>query len=480
MTAGRSAAAVGLALLGGAAACALASLWLAPLHQVGPFNAADFLDYCQGIATFERWDDRIWPHKRSRAAAWLPWALARSRGVVDGLLISSHLGAAAVFAGLGLWAGALAGPRAGAAALLVALTMGPMCTLPRHLGFYPPMDAGLVLGAAAAAAALSRPGLLRLCVAGAGAGLAFLVDLRGLVWGVPYVCAAGLALLRLPPARWPAGALALGAPLFGAWWMGRYAYTRIAQSLESQLDVRPLYARFGATGGIYDPPYEIASRYVWGWTDLRGLPDTVSFLLQQAALPVPAGLQPPNPPEVHAAQVAPWLSVAAVAVPLALLGLRRRPWLALALGATLAPWLVVLQGLSGLAEIQPRFLTQALPGVAVACGVALGPLLDRALARGPGPAALRAALALYLGLLLVVGRVPSPVSPRAPWRSPFWVTTGDLELALAPGIGPPGSAERKALCRDRLVEDARDRGGWPLAEGLAARERRPFPSPPAP
>ena len=99
----------------------------------------------------------------------------------------------------------------------------------------------------------------------------------------------------------------------------------------------------------------------------------------------------------------------------------------------------------------------------------------------PGAVAVWFAIsAALVGLLLVVGRVPSPVSPRAPWRSPFWVTTGDLELALAPGIGPPGSAERKALCRDRLVEDARDRGGWPLAEALAARERRPFPAPPAP
>ena len=451
-------------------------------------HGADFVDYCVGVLAFDPAHEDPgrglqFPHKRSRAALALPALLAGPLGIVDGLLVASALSAAALFAGLSLWGRALGGPRLGAsagpAAALLALAMAPLVTLPRHLGTYPVTAAAFVLAAGAGAAALTRPSVGRCFGAGLGAGLCLLIDARGLVWAPAPLLLGALGALRLPGARKLLGGLALAGALGASHRAGAWAYPPHANSLEEQLDVRPLLYKAGARGPAVDPPWTLPSRFVWGRSPLSALPDTARTLGDQRQISRPAASRSINSEQAREAQVLPWLRALAVGAPVAGLALlaARRGWALLALGVSAAPFLVVLHGLSDVVELQPRFFTQALPAVALVLGLAAAPLIElpgRLLGR-PG---LRWA-ALYLLLLMVVGRVPGPLGPQAAWRRPFDPAGEELSVAVAPPAHPGGAWERVQTCHDALVADTLAGKSYPIARALPEGPGGPLPAPPA-
>ena len=407
------------AALAGLAFGALAWFWFSRFHLEDGFTAPDWFDYCSGVISLLEDEARLWPLKRSQAAgAPAAWAAARL-GIVDGLLLSAAIGAGLMGSMLYLWGAALGGPRAGIATTALALTLGPVVLQARSLTFYPWVTAGLLAAGAGASAAVRWPGIGTMLAAGAGCGLALLMDVRALIWVLP---ALGIALLAaaLREGRGHMRVLrmvALLVPIWASHQVGYRAFPGASYSLEQQVDVRALHARMGSQDPALQPPYEYPSRYVWGRQDPIELPRTLGFLGSQATLTPPADATALTDPELIAAHVTPWMRVSVVVLPLAGLLLARRRWRLLAFGATALPWVLALGRMPEMVNLYPRFLTQGLPVLALAGGVGLGALAGwsatwvRPRWRWPVGLALLAAL--------VFGALPTPLSPAASWRAPW-------------------------------------------------------------
>lgn len=404
------------AALAGLAFGALAYFWFSRFHLEDGFTAPDWFDYCSGVISLLEDEARLWPLKRSRAAgAVAAWAAERW-GIVDGLLWSAAVGAGAMGAMLYLWGAALGGPRAGVAATALALTLGPVVLQARSLTFYPWVTAGLLAAGAGASAAVRWPGIGSMLAAGAGCGLALLLDVRALIWVLP---ALGIALLAAAlregrPHIRVLRVLALLLPLSASYPLGRQAFPPPSYTLEQQVDVRALYARMGSEDPAVQPPYRYPSRFVWGHQPVHELPRTLGFLVSQATLSPPPDATVLTDPALIAAHVTPWMRVSAVALPLALLALRRRRWRLLAFGATALPWVLALGRMPEMVNLYPRFLTQGLPVLALAGGVVGGAWAGRA-AQWVRPR-WRWPLGLALLAALISGALPTPLSPAASWR----------------------------------------------------------------
>ncbi len=397
--------------------------WLAGWHlREWPVLARDFVQVCDAVGAIRDggWAGR-WPQRTPTAAAAAGW-LARDLGIVDGLRAAGALALAGTAAGTYAWARAFRGPVAGAVAAALVGAIAPLAVFPRFLHVYPVFVASSVLAAAGGATAATRRTPVAFLAAGMGAGLALLVDGRGLPFALAGVTAALVGLPRRPaPALARVGALLL--PLGLSFLAARAWIPARTPSLETQL------AWFLADMTGAAPPRPEPG-FLWGHSALLDLPRTllrVAELGRRAREAAPAG-----PAPIVVAQVGPWLAPAGVAAATALASLRRRPRALLALAVTAAPFALALaQASATLPHV--RLLGGGLAVVPLLLGVAVGGLAGSA--RGP----LAAGVAGGLVLLAIGGAIPGPLHPGAPWRVPLDETpdVGPL-LAVDPTPWPPG------------------------------------------
>lgn len=452
---------LGLALLCGLALAGLSGWWLARFAVPGgPFLTSDFHDYCATLHPQAAGDIAALTRSRGMLAAALPAALVQRVGVVDALAWGALAGVAATGAGLYLWGRAVHGRLAGCCAALAAGTIWELATFSRTLSFYPEITGGLALSTGAAAVALRFPGLRTLLLGALGVALAFLVDLRGLIWGLSCGGLVLLACLRGPRWTWPLKLAVLAAVIVGAWRLGPRVYQPQLQPLEAHTDLRKRLEDNGVAVPADFP--EPDTTYVWGRSDPRQIPRTLLQLRAQAAA-VPPELRDVRSGHVHRTRrVEPWRGVATGAALLALLGtLRGRDRLVravLLVGLSL-PWLASLQGAVAVQRSFPRFLGSGAPVLALALGVAFATLVHgpRLWHRAPPPRTWRTAVkpvgAVLLGLLLVLGAVPSWLSPAAPWREPVTATNGHLWKAVDWLEGARQPRGQEVGCAEGLAAD---------------------------
>lgn len=461
----------------------LAAGWMADFHiSGGRFVASDFGRYCGDLGAMldQRWED--WHLANSLLAGWLLAPLAARVGVVDALAWGAVGGVAVTAAATALWAGVLHSRLAGAAAALFSLALGPLVVLSRSLTFYPVQVACTALATSAAAVALARRTPLALLAGGAGVGLALLVDVRGLLVAAPTLAMVVVAALPGPWRRLPLRLALVALPLGLSWAVAGRAYPAGAQPLEHQ--VMALDARKVAARALGRPPHVPTTTFVWGHTPPGQIPATLLEVRRATADLVPATRDLPMNVEGRARHLRPWAGPIAAALGLALWGLRRRPWLAAALAASLLPAALTVQGVA-LVELRLRFLAPAAPAVAALLGVAFAVAVRGALPRTPddaplaatlpfrrppGPLREAAALALLLGLLS--GALPSWLSPLAPRVSPE--VTGQIGKALDQAAGTAWS-EDPTRREAQLSALARAMGethtpGWAACEQRLARD----------
>lgn len=404
--------------------------WFSRFHLVGDrLTSADFQIYCGSMTTLRDGQGEFWFQARSVASGWLPVLLASRTGIVDGLLYGSLLSGMAIAGALYLWGRALHGRLAGIASALSASAVAPLVLTTRHLSFYPEIIAGMCLCAAGTALAVRRRTLPALVTATAGAGIALLVDSRGLIWALPALGTTVLVACLAPRRSIPWRLGAVGLVLVLAWFAGRPAYAP-TDPLEIQL---ALSARDVAAGTDVLEVDEHAGGYRWGYSNPLTIPKTLLFLARASKSSQAILSEDPANLEVRRQHVAPWLPLAGLALLGAVVGLRRRPLLLLGLAASVVPFLVSLRAATHW-ESSLRYLGLALPFVPLLMGLAFATLVEGALPRedpsSSDPSgvrerllgAIRPLLAVALLLGLVFGLPPSWLSPTASWRVPWDAT----------------------------------------------------------
>lgn len=444
-----------LALGGGLALGIGGSWWLASFHlNIWPLTASDFFQYCDSVGAVQHGQRAGFWEQRSFVAAQLPGLLARRYGVLGGLAVAAGVSLGLTGSALYLWGRAVYGRFAGVATVLLAGAVAPVVLLSRTVTFYPESVATSAgCAATAALAARFRTGG-SLLAAGLGAGLVLLTDVRGLWWALPALGVAGFAALAAPW-RWiPLRVGLLLAPVVASWWIGRAVSVWDAPGLATQTEafVRDVVAKVGA------PPPQLPEirpedDFLWGRSSPTEIP---------AALARAAGFARLIPPEAarfgeavyfRMNHVTPWALPALGAALLAAFGVRRRPWSALALAGPLVPYLVSLPT-AALVLTHPRYLAVSFAGLPVLLGVAAAVAGTRT---GEGiPPRGRAPAGVLLLVLLVLGVVPSWLSPVAPWRIPQ--SAEQYPKDFQRGENSDGRTDRR--CRQLVEEDAAEGRSW--------------------
>lgn len=449
------------------------SQWLFAWHAVGgPHTSIDFTNYCASIAAFNSgvgWEglDRAgWHQNRSVLAGALPALLARRIGTIDGLVAGAWAGSALAVGSLYLWGRALHSRAAGVAAAVLAATLPSFSVLTHSTNFYPEMTGGLVFSAAAAAIALRWPGYPAVLLGSVGAGLAFLMDSRGLIWGLTATCLVALAAVWAPRRRWPLRLGTLALALVVSYGLGRFAYPPNASVLEAQVDARRFYWDNGHRDPEYAPPWKRDHQYIWGRTSPLDIPRTLAFLYEQRNYP-----RPDHPPEVPAPIPNPSLSPKRLE-PFMLLGLGglvtcalvliRRPRQLISL-AVLAPFAASLLGARDTVEAHPRFVITGTIAIPVVLGVAaagLAGLLDRL----PGPATrllparlspLRAVMVGVVAGLMAGNVLPTVLAPTHPSRVAFSAEDAWHEAFFGDSVLPTSTVPREErMCRALFQQEA--------------------------
>lgn len=451
----------------GVGVAVLDATWVARFHLAGwPLTASDFFQYCESVAALRAGDIAGVHNQRSAVAGLLPAAFAGRWGILGGLAIGAAVSHGIQAAATYLWARALGGREAGVAAALLMAAVGPVVLLTRNTTFYPEAVAAIVLAGAAAAAAVRWPNPGTALLAGGGVGLALLADVRAIYLATAALAVAGLGLLR-GPGRWlPVRLGALLAPVVGSYLVGTRTASPDGPGLYQQTAfyVRDALAQAGlSTEGFVVAGYD----FLWGRSPPERLLDGLLPVLELSRR-IPAGLA--DAPQVAFAReihILPWLLPAAVALLGAGWRLRHDPLRLVALLGLVAPYAVALRT-AAVTRADPRYLGMAMAALPVVLGLGAVGLVTRAGGRLPP----RVGRAVRLGvvLLLVVGIVPSWLSPAAPWRQRVTADEHPRTLLTAPG-GMPFEVEcRRLLDEDRAagrtwagygVDTARPREGAP-------------------
>lgn len=445
---------VPLSLAAGLAFAILSAWVLAPQQMVAdpvtesldlPYFSINFPDYCAALADPLEREPRGYQEKRSRITALGAIALVPLLGVVDALGVWSLLATALFGSALFLWARITIGRAAGVAGAIAGLAISPLVLMPRMLSFYPHMAAIFTLAAAAVAALVWRPSLRAALLAGCGVGACALVDLRGVIWGGFFACAGLLGVLSIGRGRQRRWAIvAWITPIALAWIVGLFAYTAHSWTLERALDPRPrLWGVFELDHPSYAPDAEgdefrYDSGFVWGRSPPWRWPETAVFLAHKAALRPPEEVWASGETDRLRTLTGRWQPLAIAAAVLVVLALARRPRTLVALALCLLPFALSYRGVMVTGQPHPRLLSNALPGLAVVLGLGIGVpvhwvanrLPPRFRARVLGPL-----VVATIGLLLVLGAVPNPLAPRAPWRIQTIVLGTHIE-AIAGGDAP--------------------------------------------
>jgi hypothetical protein len=422
---------LGLAAALGVGGLAMAWLWMKGFYLQGVgVTASDFGEYCDMVVAQMGQGDG-WSTNRSRLIPVLTAALAPQVGILDAFLWAAGISYAVIGAAVYLWARALHGRVAGISAATLLLTVSPVVILSRTLSFYPEVAALFTVCGAMTALAVRFPHPASMLAAGAGIGLALLADLRGLTWALPCL---GLVLLggwRMKPLKLlPVGLLCLALPIWASWKAGPTVYPpEDTNALEIQSDLRRMFRDRGHLPKNIDlfHPNEL---YLWGTSNPLSIPASLHEIRRiQKGLPKTME-QDHETTYNRKKRLDPWKGVGVGALALVVWGLRRRPLLlATALGTAL-PFAVALYGATLYLRSYVRFLGNTMPPLAVFLGIGFAALAQGALRRArdatQAPEAAesnrwrnvaRPVAAFALCLALVLGAIPSYLSPEAPWRT---------------------------------------------------------------
>jgi hypothetical protein len=405
---------------------------------IAPLTASDFSQYCESVGAFRGDSLDAWVHQRSLVAGALPGMLSKHLGIVDGLFVSAVASIAALGAGVFLWARAAHSRVAGLMAALVTCAIAPLVLLSRTATFYPEAVATYVCCAAGVMLALRYRTLPAIVAGAVGIGCVLLIDVRGLIWALPALGLVGVAALAARGwVRRIGGILVIGLVLWGSHSVGARTTWETTPSLELQATYYVDEALRRASpndpeAGIPNKDVGFPVRFIWGRSPISDIPETLSFLwaLNQL-LPEDIG----DLPETRYARrvhVMPYVWTGLFSLGLVLLGLRRRPLLMLGFVGSLVPFAIALQSAST-AVVHARYIATGIAMAPVILGVGFAVLYSGALTRrderrmqpllGSGDL-----LAIGVGVLLILGVIPSWLSPAATWRAPI---SADAEPANA-------------------------------------------------
>ena len=384
-------------------------------------TASDFPEYCSAVLSVRDQIPEIWSGNRSRFAAALPAFWAGKTGILDAFALAGLTCAALICGSLFLWGRALHSRLAGILAAIFCISVAPLVLQSRTVGFYPEVAASLSLAAAATALAMRFRNAWTCGLAGAAIGLALLVDLRNLMWAVPYVGLTFLAALRWPRRQALTSLAALFVPLLVSWNLGPVAFPDGTTAFEHQVNLQLRYHEMGVDDPRYLPPYRLSpTRYIWGQTPFTDIPRTLLWLQQQGDLVPEYSAVLPFEHRGGGIIVRHWIPLAMVSLLVCLWGLRKKPLLLFGLGGTSLPFLLAFNNAIMVSRAVPRFLGYAMPFVPLLLGVAFAVLAQGKAGTGEKPWTHRNR-AWFGGVVLCVflvatGVVPSGLSPAASWR----------------------------------------------------------------
>jgi hypothetical protein len=446
----------------------LAVAWMAPHHlgHAWALAASDFGEHCQSfVLAGEDIAHAGYSPKRSRIAGWLVAQLGD--GPLTAFLNSAAVSYGLLSMGLYGWGRALHGRMAGLCAAVLALSIAPVASLARTLSFYPQFTAVFVVAAASIAACSRWRHPLVFLGAGAAVGSTMLLGLRGLVWFLPL---AGMGLLLTVARPWKRIPLRLGLfvlPLVLSWFAGRLAYHEDATSLERLVNPALRYAELGFEG--FAPPYTEATHFVWSRTSLTGLPASLQTLAAGSPVEPPADEVWALAEAPFKKHVLPWAPVTLLGLVGAVAALRRSPRRLAALLAGLLPFVAGLPNGVLLLQSDARFMGTTLPFVALLGGLGLAAVAQGLPDKQEGTRPWWGILVGVL-LLLVVGVIPSFLSPTASWRDKPGMPPGNREvgcyLRVAEG-GDDSCLQRQRphspQCVTAFKEESRAGGTfWPI------------------
>ena len=423
-----------LAFGAGLTATLLSTAWMARYFVgVRPLTASDFGQYCESLAAFRSSALEGWIPQRSLVAGSVPGLFTESFGVVDSLLVGATLSHLVMAIGLYLWARAAHSRMAGVVAALISTTVAPLVHLSRTVTFYPETVAVCVLSAAGAVLSMRYRSLPAFAFSAVASGLVLLVDVRGLLWALPAVGITLVAALLAPRVhRKILGVVFVGAALAASHEVGKRTTWETSPSLELQTVyyVDEAIRRFQPDQGGFDTEnYMTGTQFIWGRSGTFTIPQTLRFLVELRAT-VPDGIEMQHETaysrRVH---LAPWVVPGAVGLLLGVVGAFRRKWLAAALLGSVVPFAVALQGTSQMVS-HSRYLANGITMIPVVLGIGMATVYWGRL-RAEDSAAQRVLTrwdGLVFGLLIVVvlGMIPTWLSPVANWRAPV---TADIEPA---------------------------------------------------
>lgn len=165
----------------------VSTIWNSGWYMSLPFFETDLSEYCVAIDIMrDDWLAGDMPPKRSRLAALLPWLLSERLAILDALSLSSMICSVCTFVCVFIWGWSIFGTGPSLMGVLALSMMGPMVLMSRFLTFYPPIVFVSVFSAMSLALwwKFRHWGTAMLC--GFGVGLCFCIDVRGVVWALPY------------------------------------------------------------------------------------------------------------------------------------------------------------------------------------------------------------------------------------------------------------------------------------------------------
>ena len=402
-------------------------IWLSAfyLEDTPLIGSSDFREYCASTVALADGQVELFTRNRSVLAGWLAGVLARRWGTLDGLLGSAVASSCLLGFSVGLWARAVHSRGAGILAALAVGVVAPLCILSRTLTYYPPIIAVLTLCAATGAVAMRWRSAAACLLAGMGAGLALLVDARGLAWALPTLGLGLLAALRgsgrWRPSRVPLRLALLIVPVCWSYALGAEVYPADASSLEAQLKTVEDLRIQGIVVREEQRPVIQGDGYVWGRAPLSQIPATLRHVSADGRLVPDSHRAAPQVTGPRSLQVDPWIPLALGALLVSLPGLVRRPMVLLGAVGPAVPFLLSLDSAIVVKQSHSRFLANALPFLPVLLGV------GAASVAGLGRDWRRTVAASLIGLLVVLGAIPTWLSPVASWRRPAAVTDRELQ-----------------------------------------------------
>jgi hypothetical protein len=465
----------GLAVLSGVVGTAMSTGWMARYFVTRrPITASDFGQYCESLGAFRADQIDAWSMQRSLVAGFVPGLLADAFGIVDALLVGATMSHCLMLVGIFLWARAAHSRLAGLVAVAMACSAAPLVHLSRTVTFYPETVAGCVLSAAGAVMAMRYRKLPAFVFAALAIGLTLLLDVRGLLWALPALGITVVAVLLAPGLhRKVLGLLVVGGCLYGSHSIGAKTTWEQSPSLEQQTvyyvdEAIRRYLPNDPEAGLEKEKDFAGSRFVWGRSGATTVHKTLGFLLELRSA-VPDGIE--NQQETaysRRVHLMPWVVPGAVGLLLAVVGAWRRKWLVAAVLGSMVPFAVALQGTAQMVG-HSRYLANGITMVPVLMGVGFAALywgslsdsdedaLRPALTRSDG-------LAVGLVLVMVLGMIPSWVSPVANWRAPVSADIEPANTIWHAAHSDPLPLDVARGCADALKEDYAN--GLPVGSAL--------------